>query len=248
MGRGRVELKRIENKINRQVTFSKRRNGLFKKAYELSVLCDAEVALIIFSNSGKLYEFCSSSSMLKTLEKYHSCGYGLLNASEQENETQYNYHGYLCLKSSVEILQLTQRNLLGEDLAALNAIELERIENQLEMSLRKIRSTKTRCMLEHIAELQRKEQVLTETNKLLRKKLEESDHEITMKMWESGAQNIPYNPHPTHFHEFFQTQGLNANMNKSFHGLRYNPIRSDEMIVAGVAVNNPNGLFPGWML
>ena len=61
MGRGRVELKRIENKINRQVTFAKRRNGLLKKAYELSILCDAEVALIIFSNRGKLYEFCSSS-------------------------------------------------------------------------------------------------------------------------------------------------------------------------------------------
>ncbi|KAL6011586.1 Fructose-1,6-bisphosphatase isozyme 2 [Asimina triloba] len=61
MGRGRVELKRIENKINRQVTFAKRRSGLLKKAYELSVLCDAEVALIIFSNRGKLYEFCSSS-------------------------------------------------------------------------------------------------------------------------------------------------------------------------------------------
>ena len=61
MGRGRVELKRIENKINRQVTFAKRRNGLLKKAYELSVLCDAEVALIIFSNRGKLYEFCSST-------------------------------------------------------------------------------------------------------------------------------------------------------------------------------------------
>ena len=54
-----MELKRIENKINRQVTFAKRRNGLLKKAYELSVLCDAEVALIIFSNRGKLYEFCS---------------------------------------------------------------------------------------------------------------------------------------------------------------------------------------------
>lgn len=64
MGRGKVELKRIENKINRQVTFAKRRNGLLKKAYELSVLCDAEVALIIFSSKGKLYEFCSSSRSL----------------------------------------------------------------------------------------------------------------------------------------------------------------------------------------
>ena len=60
MGRGRVELKRIENKINRQVTFSKRRNGLLKKAYELSVLCEAEVALIIFSSRGKLYEFATT--------------------------------------------------------------------------------------------------------------------------------------------------------------------------------------------
>ena len=56
MGRGRVELKRIENKINRQVTFFKRHNGLIKKAYKLSVLCDAEVAVIIFSNRSELAE------------------------------------------------------------------------------------------------------------------------------------------------------------------------------------------------
>jgi hypothetical protein len=61
MGRGRVELKRIENKINRQVTFAKRRNGLLKKAYELSILCDAEVALVLFSHAGRLYQFSSSS-------------------------------------------------------------------------------------------------------------------------------------------------------------------------------------------
>ncbi|CAN6831252.1 unnamed protein product [Brassica oleracea] len=72
MGRGRVEMKRIENKINRQVTFSKRRNGLLKKAYELSVLCDAEVALIVFSSRGKLYEF-GSVGVERTIERYHRC-------------------------------------------------------------------------------------------------------------------------------------------------------------------------------
>ncbi|KAG1368670.1 putative MADS-box protein CMB1 [Cocos nucifera] len=97
MGRGRVELKRIENKINRQVTFAKRRNGLLKKAFELSVLCDAEVALIIFSSRGRLFEFCSSS-----------------------------------------------RNLLGEDLDPLSTNELEQLENQLEKSLKQIRSTKVK--------------------------------------------------------------------------------------------------------
>ncbi|XP_024972591.1 MADS-box protein EJ2-like isoform X2 [Cynara cardunculus var. scolymus] len=243
MGRGRVELKRIENKINRQVTFAKRRNGLLKKAYELSVLCDAEVALIIFSNRGKLYEFCSSSSMVKTLEKYHSCSYGSLKASQPENESQYNYHEYLRLKARVEVLQRSQRNLLGEDLAPLNTKELEHLEHQLEMSLRKIRSTKTQCMLDQLADLQRKEQVLAETNKALRKKLEESAQEFPVRqMWE-GAQTIPYNPLPTHSEDFFQPLGLNSAMHN-----RYNPIGSDEMNVAGVNANHPNGLFPGWML
>lgn len=58
--RGKIEMKRIENATSRQVTFSKRRNGLLKKAHELSVLCDAEVAVIVFSQKGRLYEFSSS--------------------------------------------------------------------------------------------------------------------------------------------------------------------------------------------
>nr|KAJ0214219.1 hypothetical protein LSAT_V11C400223400 [Lactuca sativa] len=62
MGRGRVQLKRIENKISRQVTFSKRRTGLLKKAHEISVLCDAHVALIVFSSRGKLFEYSTHSS------------------------------------------------------------------------------------------------------------------------------------------------------------------------------------------
>ncbi|KAM3262283.1 hypothetical protein ACQJBY_052784 [Aegilops geniculata] len=53
-------MKRIENPTSRQVTFSKRRGGLLKKAFELSVLCDAEVALVVFSPRGRLYEFASS--------------------------------------------------------------------------------------------------------------------------------------------------------------------------------------------
>ncbi|KAM0824753.1 hypothetical protein ACQ4PT_069989 [Festuca glaucescens] len=62
--RGRVELRRIEDRTSRQVRFSKRRSGLFKKAFELSLLCDAEVALLVFSPAGKLYEYASSRCML----------------------------------------------------------------------------------------------------------------------------------------------------------------------------------------
>ncbi|KAG7014799.1 MADS-box transcription factor 17, partial [Cucurbita argyrosperma subsp. argyrosperma] len=64
MGRGKVVVERIENKVNRQVSFSKRRNGLLKKASELSVLCDVDVALIIFSSRGKLFEFGSTENLV----------------------------------------------------------------------------------------------------------------------------------------------------------------------------------------
>ncbi|KAG6468259.1 hypothetical protein ZIOFF_072832 [Zingiber officinale] len=60
MVREKIQIRKIDNTAARQVTFSKRRRGLFKKAAELSVLCDADVALIVFSSTGKLFEFCSS--------------------------------------------------------------------------------------------------------------------------------------------------------------------------------------------
>ena len=59
MGRGKIEIKKIENRTNRQVTFSKRRNGIMKKAQELTVLCDAKVSLIMISCTEKLYQYLS---------------------------------------------------------------------------------------------------------------------------------------------------------------------------------------------
>ena len=59
MGRGKTEIKRIENISNRQVTYSKRKNGIIKKAKEITVLCDANVSLVICGSSGKMYEYCS---------------------------------------------------------------------------------------------------------------------------------------------------------------------------------------------
>ncbi|KAJ4959251.1 hypothetical protein NE237_026362 [Protea cynaroides] len=56
-GRQKIEIKRIQNEDHRQVTFSKRRKGLFKKASELCILCGAETALIVFSPAGKVFSF-----------------------------------------------------------------------------------------------------------------------------------------------------------------------------------------------
>jgi hypothetical protein len=61
MAREKIKIRKIDNATARQVTFSKRRRGLFKKAAELSILCDAEVGLVIFSSTGKFFEFSSTS-------------------------------------------------------------------------------------------------------------------------------------------------------------------------------------------
>ncbi|OMO88139.1 Transcription factor, MADS-box [Corchorus olitorius] len=80
MGRRKVEMKRIEDKSSRQVTFSKRRSGLIKKARELSVLCDVEIALVIFSSRGRLYEFSSAERYGRSCSSYSRFHVGLLSA------------------------------------------------------------------------------------------------------------------------------------------------------------------------
>ncbi|KAJ8471307.1 hypothetical protein OPV22_025650 [Ensete ventricosum] len=69
MGRGKIVIRRIDNSTSRQVTFSKRRNGLLKKAKELAILCDAEVGVLVFSGTGRLYDY-ASTSMKSVIERY----------------------------------------------------------------------------------------------------------------------------------------------------------------------------------
>ena len=57
MGRRKIEIKMVKDANTRQVTFSKRRTGLFKKANELSILCGSEVAIVVFSPGSKPYSF-----------------------------------------------------------------------------------------------------------------------------------------------------------------------------------------------
>ena len=70
MGRGKIAIRRIENQKTRQVTFSKRRAVLLKKTHELSVLCDSQIGLIIFSSTGKLCQYCSEG--LRSILNHYS--------------------------------------------------------------------------------------------------------------------------------------------------------------------------------
>ncbi|KAJ0025646.1 hypothetical protein Pint_07346 [Pistacia integerrima] len=139
MRRGKIEIKRIENTTNRQVTFCKRRNGLLKKAYELSILCEAEVALIVFSSRGRHYEY-SNSSMRSVIERYKKASSDNLNAG---SAIETNAQESAKLQQQIQILQNSNRwHLMGESLSALTVKELKQLENSLERGLTRIKSKK----------------------------------------------------------------------------------------------------------
>ncbi|KAF5727139.1 K-box region and MADS-box transcription factor family protein [Tripterygium wilfordii] len=176
MGRGRVQLKRIENKINRQVTFSKRRGGLLKKAHEISVLCDAEVALIIFSHKGKLFEYSTESSMDKILERYERYSYAERQLVAAEPDSQINWSvEHNRLKARVELLQKSHRHYMGENLDVLSLKELQNLEQQIDTALKQIRSRRSQIMHESITDLQRKEKAIQDQNNSLAKQIKERE-------------------------------------------------------------------------
>ncbi|XP_054781960.1 MADS-box protein SOC1-like [Prosopis cineraria] len=91
-------------RLERQVTFSKTRNGLLKKAFELSVRCEAEVGLIIFPPRGKLFEF-SSSSLQETIDRYHKY---IRNSHFPRQNVQHLTHETASMKK-IELLEASKR-------------------------------------------------------------------------------------------------------------------------------------------
>ncbi|XP_038721723.1 agamous-like MADS-box protein AGL15 [Tripterygium wilfordii] len=172
MGRGKIEIKRIENPTSRLVTFSKRRSGLLKKAQELSILCDAEVAVIIFSNTGKLFEF-SSSGMNKTISRYNKN----LDSSEAavvEYKTEkQDLKEVDVLKDEIAKLQVKQSRLLGKDLTGLSLKELQHIEQQLTEGLLSVKEKKEQLLMEQIEQSRVQEQRAMLENEALHRQVEE---------------------------------------------------------------------------
>ncbi|GLT40337.1 hypothetical protein SLA2020_144840 [Shorea laevis] len=164
MVRGKIVLKRIENAANRLVTFTKRRNGLLKKAYELSVLCDVDVAVIIFSQKGRLYEF-SSSDMQKTIERYYMYSKEIPTLKpEMEQHMQHLRIETANMFKKIEFLEVSKRKLLGQGLGSCSVEELQEIGSQLEQSLKNIRARKAQLCKEQIHRLKAKERMLLEEN------------------------------------------------------------------------------------
>ncbi|KAJ4847416.1 hypothetical protein Tsubulata_016689 [Turnera subulata] len=177
MGRGRIEIKRIENLNSRQVTFSKRRNGLLKKAKELSVLCDAEVAVIVFSSTGKLYEF-SSTSMEHTLSRYSN---GLdLETRDHPSDDRVVEHSKSTdvnsLKDEISKLRLKCLQMMGQQLDSLNFKELQNLEHQLSQGILSVRDKKDQILAEQLKKSRAQEQRALLENEALHKQIEELRH------------------------------------------------------------------------
>ncbi|XP_059458347.1 agamous-like MADS-box protein AGL9 homolog isoform X5 [Corylus avellana] len=150
MGRGKVQLKRIEDKISRQVTFSKRKGGLMKKANELAVLCDVEVALLIFSDRGRLYEFCSTESLEEILERYRIHAEEEAAVRKRAEQEKMNLAECTDLQTSGNPLQMIQSHLDTQNIDQKSMTELTQLEKEMDAILRQIRLRKTQLMMEAV--------------------------------------------------------------------------------------------------
>ncbi|XP_021274514.1 MADS-box protein SVP isoform X2 [Herrania umbratica] len=168
MAREKIQIKKIANATARQVTFSKRRRGLFKKAEELSILCDADVALVIFSSTGKLFQY-ASSSMVEILERRNLHSKNLEKLEQPSLELQLVENGNQSMLSK-EVAEKSHqlRQMRGEELQGLSIEELQQLEKSLESGLSRVMEKKGQKIMREINDLERKGMQLMEENERLK--------------------------------------------------------------------------------
>nr|ANC47975.1 flowering locus C [Diplotaxis tenuifolia] len=168
MGRKKLEIKLIENKSSRQVTFSKRRNGLIEKARQLSVLCDASVALLVVSASGKLYSSSSGDNLVKICDRYGKQHDDDLKALDRQSKP-------LNCGSHHELLELVESKLEESNVDNVSVGSLVQLEEHLENALSVTRARKTELMLKLVENLKEKEKLLEEENHVLASQMEKNN-------------------------------------------------------------------------
>nr|AJP06319.1 MADS1 [Pinus tabuliformis] len=155
MGRGKREMKRIENAASRNVCFTKRRRGLLKKARELSILCDASVGVVIFSAAGRMSEYSSTSDMNIIIERYMKNGSHAKKVSPIEaNEHMGGTTEVTRLQQCQELLEQEYRRMSGKDLGGITMRELLELQEHIELGLKRVRTRQYELLNEQMAEVQ----------------------------------------------------------------------------------------------
>ncbi|GMI90672.1 APETALA 3 [Hibiscus trionum] len=164
MARGKIQIKLIENSTNRQVTYSKRRNGLFKKANELTVLCDARVSIIMFSTTGKLHEFISPSATTKQIiDQYQkTLGIDIWSTHYEKMQEQLKQ-----LKEVNRNLRKEIRKRMGDCLNDLGIEDLQCLEREMDSAVNLIRDRKYRALTNQIDTSRKKVRNVEEIHKNL---------------------------------------------------------------------------------
>ncbi|OAY65796.1 MADS-box transcription factor 27, partial [Ananas comosus] len=184
MGRGKIAIRRIDDAASRQVTFSKRRNGLLKKAKELAILCDAESVIERYHKTKE--ESCLVMNAISEVK--------LITVFESFYQTSSSFwRGEAgSLRQQLHNLQESHRQLLGEELSGLGVKDLQVLENQLEMSLRGVRVQKDQILANQIQELNRKGNIIHQENMELYKEVNimcQENMELHRKVHETSGEN-----------------------------------------------------------
>ncbi|OWM75022.1 floral homeotic protein DEFICIENS-like [Punica granatum] len=154
MTRGKIQIKPIENPTNRQVTYSKRRNGLFKKARELTVLCDAKVSLIMISSTKRLHEYISPNTTTKEMidEYQKTMDVDIWSSHYEAMEEELRKLKEVNSQLRLEI----NRRRLGEGLEELSMRELCGLEQEIRDGLEVIRERKIKVLSSEIDKTNKK--------------------------------------------------------------------------------------------
>nr|ADC79708.1 APETALA3-like protein [Pachysandra terminalis] len=184
MGRGKIEIKRIENTTNRQVTYSKRRNGIFKKAKELSVLCDAKVSIIMVATNRKLHEYTSPHTTTKDLYDLYqkASGNSLWNSHYERMKDNLNK-----LKDINNKLRTEIRQRMGEDLNDLRLEELRGLEQNIQESLMIVGDRKEHQLRNQIGTYKKKSRNAEEINRKLLRRLDGIDDDSQYGLEDDGG-------------------------------------------------------------
>lgn len=196
MGRGKIEVKKIENITNRQVTFCKRRQGLQKKAQELAVLCDAEVAFVVFSARGKHYHYSSHNNMRRTIGRFKNLSIQNNNGfPTTETTTQHNKEAAIKLQHEIEIMREKRDQLLGKGISSLKPKDLKQLEQKLDKGYAKVRKRKEEALFEEIERARRMGAHIQQQNEQYRAMIMDSQRNQNIKIVESQFNQMTI-PHP----------------------------------------------------